>query len=505
MAKKIYSSFEGGISTKDRNISDDKMEIGEKVDVFLDEGYLMPSPIAVDYNNSSTILQGRVIAGTVDSTNNKVYIMSDDDSDGGDLYEAAINGNFNQDFDGAANKFKAIANFESDFSGAGFSDMIMYNVAGVLTVFFTYNTSANGFLGTYTPGTTTFALTKETLSEKVNPHPMIEWNSLLWIGDGQHVSKYDGSNDAITLDVLSLGSDWEITSLFTTNNYLGICAWRKGVVTAFTESKVFFWDGNSETFNYSIPITDNKITASINFNGKIYLSTATRNPYGQVGLLTSNGFKPLLKLYMKVAGSLITMAGPTIGSMAVAQNRIFVGDSTKRSSIISVGGEIDDRNQIYLPYLFSTNTSDWIGFIKQANTANIYVGWRDATASKDYFYTINPNSATKGTATYKAGYTDFGQKVRINYIKYYFKPLASGDSVTPGLDLNYGETVPKAQPTLVDNAGNSTITFANDKAITHKKFMVGRDCHAFRPTLAWTGGKTAFSKIVIDYTFIEDN
>jgi hypothetical protein len=100
------------------------------------------------------------------------------------------------------------------------------------------------------------------------------------------------------------------------------------------------------------------------------------------------------------------------------------------------------------------------------------------------------------TATYKAGYTDFGQKVRINYMKVYFKPLVSGDSITVGLDTNYGTSIP------LGNSG--VVSFATDGAVTSKRFDVKPMCHAYRPTISWVSGNVAISKIVIDYDFVDD-
>ena len=516
MPKIVLNNFSGGLADQDRNIPNNQFYIGDNVDIFRNEGYLTPQATNVagtlDYNSSSTVLQGRVISGCVDSTNSKVYLMSDDDNDGGHLYEATINGNWNADFDGGGNKYKAITNFESDYGGKGWNDMAIYNCNLSSTLarraVYTYNTASAAYLGSYPLTGTTFSLTHVTLTTTgvygaanesyKSPHPMHEWNTYLWIGNGRYVTKYDGvtgANGTATLQALDLGASWEITALFSTNNYLGICAWKKGADSVFTESRVFFWNGTSSTYTYSIPIKDNKITAAKNYNGVIYISTATRYSWGQIGILTENGFEPWKKLYFTVNDTLQTWSGPTISTMAVCQNRLFIGESARWSSVLSIGSETTNSKIITLPIVLSSNQNDWIGFLSQVGSNNVFIGWRDATNSKDYLYTINPLTTTYSTAAYKAGYTDFGQRVKVNYVKFYFKPLVSGDSLNVGLDVDY---------TNGTATSLGTITYTADGAVSSKKFVKPFTCHAFRPTITWATGGTPASKIVVDYNFISD-
>jgi len=120
-----------------------------------------------------------------------------------------------------------------------------------------------------------------------------------------------------------------------------------------------------------------------------------------------------------------------------------------------------------------------------------------------YLYKIFGN-ATSTTAVYRGNYTDFGQDVQVNYVKLYFKPLASGDSVTVSLETDYGNSVTLK---AAKGAANSTASYALDGAVTSKKFVPPQGkqkCHAFRPVLTnWTG-EVEISKIIVDYSFIND-
>jgi hypothetical protein len=151
-------------------------------------------------------------------------------------------------------------------------------------------------------------------------------------------------------------------------------------------------------------------------------------------------------------------------------------------------------------YCVSKITGD-IKAIKNVSQDRVYIsvanGANYSVQRYGYDQTKSTNAVWKGLWTY------LGRKVRINYIKYYFKPLSSGDSVTPRIELDNGGT--SELYTLRDPRSNSTISYTNDGAVKSKKFNVNRDCYAFKPCLYFDGGGVAFDRIVIDYTYIEDN
>ena len=88
-------------------------------------------------------------------------------------------------------------------------------------------------------------------------------------------------------------------------------------------------------------------------------------------------------------------------------------------------------------------------------------------------------------------------------MKFYYDPLASGDDFTPTLELDYG----RKTITLTDGLGNSNVSFSNDGTNnpTSKRFEVREDCESVRPIINWTAGDVAISRIVIDYSIINDS
>jgi hypothetical protein len=179
--------------------------------------------------------------------------------------------------------------------------------------------------------------------------------------------------------------------------------------------------------------------------------------------------------------------------LSLFDNKLLIG--TQYGLVLSTDGE-----KITLPLSTPVNSStSYLHTIKPIATDRILIGYYDGSHHYIKYADIYPRAtAGANTALYKAGYTDFGQKIKINYVKFYFKPLVSGDSITVGLDVDYGTA-----KTLGKGTGN--ISYTVDGVITSKKFSnLGFQCHAFRPVITWATGAVAISKIVVDYSFISD-
>ncbi|RLC37602.1 hypothetical protein DRH27_03670, partial [Candidatus Falkowbacteria bacterium] len=269
-----------------------------------------------------------------------------------------------------------------------------------------------------------------------------------------------------------------------------------------TQAMVFYWDGVSSDYNYSVPIEDNYINQALNQNGEIFLVTTGRSLGDTLRKLTQTGSEVVKQLKFKIGGATykFNMMGGTLSNrnirykMDTFQNRLLIGasDSTGKKHFVFAYGASEGAlpNAFYQPYSGADTTlSGNIGLVKQIYTGMIYLSWYDGSVY--HFYKLS--SGNSSNASWKGLYTDAGQRIRINYVKFYFKPLVSGDSVTVSLDTDYGTS---------NSLG--TISYAADGAITSKKFVKNILCHAFRPVISWTAGGTAFSKIVVDFDYIND-
>lgn len=337
------------------------------------------------------------------------------------------------------------------------------------------------------------------------PHPKLEWGTSLWIGNGRYLSKLDGTATfpgTWTEDAFTLPVGWEITSLFPTENYIGICAWKKITITGAnpsdyqTQSEVFFWNGDSDFYEFSIPVEDNKILSSFNDNGTIYLITEGRGFASVLRKLTETGSEVVRNLKFEIDGTTTYFDVEYHNVLELHQNRLLIG---AENSIFSYG----TTNPLYPKVMlqpfssgsgFSTGNT---GFVKQLVRNNIYAGFYDGTS---YYLSRFPGNYSE-KAEVKGLYKDFGREVQINYARMYFKDIVDS-TASVSFDTDYGTS------NLITNAAGSTIiSHATSGTITSQKFdrFDGKlTCEAIRPVIDWTEGGLAISKVVVDYDPVSD-
>lgn len=515
MPKIIFSDFSGGMSDQDRNLPMNQFAVGDGLDIHTMPGYILPS-VAISTvtksNDSPQVIESAVLDSAIDLSNGKVYHITSARL----IQETSIGGGaFNSNFDGGGNSYKAITSVSLSYFGE--NRLVMYKTNDTPYLFYAYglasgfdigrydlsSTFDDDFMSTVPTGSSTFAS-----NDQKARHPLLEWNSLLWFGNGRYLGKYDGTsaggtNGTVYATHLDLGAGWEITALFPTGNYVGIIARRSSVTDgglSATFSRVFFYDGVSDNYNYFIELSEHLVEAITNSNGRIFLVGNGRNTASQFMQLSQNGSDILANLKVSVAGTYKNFGSGI--TMATLRDRVLFNLSTTGAGVILSYGrnKATEQNALSFPFLVSTATSVSVRMVKQVTNNIFYIGWYDGS-SVYYLSKFDLSGSTYGTAKYKPGYIDFGQKVRVNYAKFYFKPLVSGDSVTPTIDTDYGTS-----NALKDPNGNTTISFTNDKGvITGKKFKTALDCHAFRPALSWTSGGTAFSKIEVDFSYLKDD
>ncbi len=336
-------------------------------------------------------------------------------------------------------------------------------------------------------------------------HPKLIWKTYLWIGDGRYLQKLDGqtgANGTVNYQALDLGVEWEITSLFNTQNYIGICAREKpnGSDVNNLRSMIFFWDGTSSVSNYMSPLIAGKIVGSYNFNGTVYLITY-KNGIHNLERLTDSGTVQVRKLYYIIDGT-ERLFTPPKNCITDFDGHVVIGAcaSLYRNALFSYGNESPEIDKSFNQICSSTATSpSSVGYVgRLGNFGSIFASYRAGQAETRYYWTIHNANGYSPNATYRGNYIDLGQKAVLNYVEVFFRPLVSGDSITVGLDSNYGTS------TTIQQEGG-IVSFSKDGAITSKKFDLAQiECHAFRPTISWSSGGVAISKIVVDYSFIDN-
>ena len=500
--KAIYSEFLGGLSYYDRNAPANTYNEGREIDPHRGGGYLQPGwdlATVTKSDDTPAIIVKPIVDICVDENSDDCYFIDSTDK----IYRmtSLVSEGFDADFDGTSHYYYDIP------SATAGESLAIYGISGTNYLLYAYNTSTAGDVGTATlGGTATF--NPDYLSTDVGtgnaalqkaPHPMMEWKSYLYIGNGRYVGRFDGANDVWDATKLDLGAGWEVTALFPTENYVGVCAWKTNSAGSGyrTEARVYFWDGISALPTYWKPVADNEIKAAFNNNGEILLATYGRDLAITLRKLTDFGTEKIRKLKTSIAGTSTSFNPTTVGSrfgMESFGNRVLFGS---RYLIWSYGAEEEGQPKaITIPWGQTAVASSEISVIKTVLYNKVYIAYSDHTNSKYYILKASAGNSTR--ATYRGNYTDMGQNIRVNYIKLYFKPLVASDSVTVTLDTDYGTSNTPQQ-----NAG--VISHTLDGAITSKKFDLGGiECHSFRPVIDWTVGGVAFSKIVVDYDFVED-
>lgn len=491
MPKKIYNYWMGGLTPYSENIGTEGMYAEARdMDPHRDPGFIRPGfAESAVVSSAGGVLTGLITGAVMDPGSSNVYAVDD-----ANLYQiTAFGAGFTNDTD-----------WPEDGVTNG-KDLVFYYVNGTSKLLAIQDVdiglcdiSAPSFdadWGSTTPSGAA-ALTS-------GPHPYIIFDDgILYIGNGQYLASLDGrtaggANGTLNVQALDLGLGWEITAMFKTQHYIGICAWQKGNAgrTNRTESAVFFWDGYSEDFIYKIPVEDNIITNSLNDNGKIYLITEGRGTGSTLRRLTDQGDVPIRELRTFIGGTATNFynsAGVATypNTIEIFKNKLlFAGVAASKQYIFSYGSSNPLFPEVLTQPFSSANdpsSGGAMGVIRQLFANTIFASFADGTNT--YWKRFIAGNSTN--ALLKERYEVFDERVKVNYIECFFKTLVSGDSITATLDTDYGTS----------NAVG-TITYASDGAAISKRFELGGGikCHAFRPVLDYTAGGVAFSKVVVDY------
>jgi len=476
------------------------------VDLFSDYGYLKPT-----YEKSELTLTGYDYVPAdivVDPVNSRDYVIgcsrtfginTENDTDLGDT------------FGGGSQNYVVIAGL---FAAKGLIVYVTADSAYRVLLFFsgTRNDIAKGVLSNNWSGANLdqdWGSSIPTGGATLNAggRDATLWKSYVWFTNGRYVGKLDtySATPVMTPQAFDLGVNWSADRLFQTPDYLGIVASN----LYLRQTRVYLIDFATNLYRI-IPLEGmSSVTAVANLNGTILLFGTSLAADNVVGMLNNYGLDEAKILQHDISGVLYRMTAPANNNCFDIQNGklLFITNGGNRvdNGVNGGGGvifqfgkkNINADNILTMPYSLATAISSAGYVIKRISTTKLYVGYFNGSNYKIAKLVTSGGTYTT-SAVWKDTYTDFGQSVRINYIKAYFKPLVSGDSNTLGLDLDYG----KESITLGIGSGN--IKYGNDGAITKKRFDIKKVCHALRPTWSWLAGGTPVSKIVIDYDFVDD-
>ena len=485
------------------------------IDIYRDYGYLVPGFLHSDI--TITGLASDIIEIIDDPVNSRAYLLGN----GGRVYgvNTSTDADLGDSFGGGAQNYNVVAGL-TEAKG-----LVAYSAADTAyKVFFAYNGTAKniakGNLTTDWSGAnldqdwgSTVPTGGDTL--QVGRRDMIEWRTFLWVTNGRYLGKIDtlAATAVFTPDFYDFGLGWTTDRVFPVGNYLGIVASKAKDATApgsiyapssgrnTNECKIHIINLAGDLMNI-IPLEGiTQVHSIINRNGTIIVFADDRSKGHIVAVLGEGGLEEVKRLQHDVSGTLNTFLSPRSQSaVTIYKNQVLFGTesggtTTGRGFVFGYGRkDIAKQHALYQPYSLSEVAGSRTTSLKQIYTDKLYAGYFDNSDYKLSKLTTGYSTS----ANYLPGYTDLGQRVVLNYVEIFFKPLVASDSITVGIDTDYGTS-----HTIEEASG--VISHTADGALTYKKFdLAGQECHAFRPTISWSAGGVAISKIVVDYTFINN-
>lgn len=494
MPKKIYSDFSGGLSNSDKNALENQYYAGRDVDIFRNYGYLTPGFSKTEI--TMTDMTSTPFEIIYDSTGQYAYLFGT-----ARIWGVNVSNNTQLAAFGGASTYVTLAGLSS---GRGLLSYITEyaSTRALLAYNGTHNDIGMGKIGLTewnTAGNWTaewhYSFTTSYLN--AGNRDIIDWRSYVWYTNGRYVGRFDPSVNPVAAgsfndQFLDLGSTWTSDLFFTTNNYLGVVGHKTD--TSLNYSRLYLFNLAGDLVQL-INLENISINSVANKDGTIlfFINDGSQNT---VATLQQEGVETIKVIQHDLSGTLTSLGTPNQNAITHYKNGILFGAG---GLIMNFGRRtINDNFSLSCPMSMTAAANSSIGAIKSLSTSSpdFYVTYLDGVSGDKKL--IRLNTAYSSSASYKAPYNDLGQKAVINYIEVYFKPMTTGDSLTIGLDTNYGTS-----HTLQQDGG--VISKAKDGTVSYKKFDIGGiECHAFRPTISWTSGGVAVGKMVVDYSFIDN-
>lgn len=234
------------------------------------------------------------------------------------------------------------------------------------------------------------------LNDDNNYHMTKEFTNLMCIGNGNFLATIDDS-EVFNRQRLQFPPDENVRCLEVIGDYLFISTWKNDDITSYGRSRIYFWDGVSDTYNGFVAI-DGQVNAMINTGNNNLLLF-----HGTTGMIsTYNGGITELKRLKGIGENLTVEILP--GAVATWEGLTYFGigggTSTSIDRLAYSYGRKDKDTPYSLnkAYPISTGTLNSttlkIGAILGVNAAQFFVAWRDnATYGVDIIDTTTDQSS----------------------------------------------------------------------------------------------------------------
>lgn len=355
------------------------------------------------------------------------------------------------------------------------SDMVQFN----LSVFATSTTEVikldNSNLTAIDDDWWTVAQSKTGLTANV-PHPLLQFENNLHIGDKNMVHTWDGSTSSF--DVVNIINTNTITALGEdpgSGNMLIACVDGFDTTSRGVAARVYVWDGFSIKPNFVYPV-DDIITSFRTVAGVAYAFSTT-----SVGFWNGGGVT-----YLRPLNVTNSMEGLVYKHKTTDfNNTLFYVEGTKLRAF----GNIYEGNKVFYPVLDVQDDIDTIASLGDNKIATANTG-----ASTSTIKSLDTSAASNLMELYSR--------------RYYFDRTIIIRSVTIEFDSAVGTGNVPFFVRIIDKTGTGTLltSFVNDLSTnTHEitKTANNQKVDSFQIRLSGNQGATGVRKILVNYDFIE--
>lgn len=262
------------------------------------------------------------------------------------------------------------------------------------------------------------------------PHPLLVYESIMYIADGKFLHKLDGTT--ISTEVWDAPPDHIITAMIEYNGLMYIVAEPYKNLTGSVHglSQMFSWDGLLESW-YEQYFLDYRINSLYVYKNALYGWT---NDY--CALWTGTVFEPLRPVATQVFKAHITATSDSMfyadGSTLVRYGKPFIPSLSRKF------------------YKYMSSTALPFAGIMSASGDSMIITETHASASPNHFIADINTPATAGTRTLTFNSRYFFRPVRARGVVINSDPLTAGQSIKVGYVDSNGDTQYAAAEAVFD-------------------------------------------------------
>lgn len=404
------------------------------------------------------------------------------------------------------------------------TDIGVYEVSGTFTTEQKWNAD---FMSTVPANASTVGSARYRAMYHHKRHDILYWNSGDGAGSIGQIDKFDanvGANGTLTENAFDLPEDWEIRDFGQLRDYLAILA-----ITPLTggsddqfiqfRSKIFFWDGISDSWTYETPLINDQLIRLINTeDGLFAIGKGDGISYYQIELEQAK------RLFNWPKDGIDITAGRRDGNdlanygaiTSIGNQLFFLGKDGNNAHVFSAGDRFGLSKKILTkPFYLKTQTSTGVidlGDLVAITPTKLYASYHDDNGGGADQYRIvrfspgvaNTKDARADTVELDSYFGGIGRLKKLKSIRFDIEPLVSGDVLEIYKELNYAGSWTRLDGTSPAGADNSIreSDFSGENRATIKFTRADQFRH-MRLRFDWTAGSVKIRRIVVEFEYGE--